>query len=240
MNVIPKNTIPLTIFKYITDTDGKVLKIADYALIPAIADDKYPVWMFGQYDRDGGYFISNQATPPGSVVYLQSFTMGIGQPFLYPPAIIPPPGYLNIYFYLKVGDIVHVYTDNISAPSYYVWVVQRTANAALGSIIGNTKTSQQDSTVGKLFIKSAKVFVSAAYTVTQAQNQWNEPLRLIRYDNLGNFKEDTVALNTDRSPFDYQQKFVEVAINFEITQYRSVNFLLDPAVEQIDILFTLK
>lgn len=228
--------IPISVFKYFTDTDGYLLAPGDVPEV--LQNDLYPVWMFGNYDRKGGYLVSQQATPPKSAFYIMSYTFGIGTPFLYPPVI---GLYGGIYSKLKLGDIVHIYTDDYNAPSYYIWIIQRVPNASVSSIVENTSTTQADGKLGEIEIKTARVYLfDAQNDQVVLGRQFQQPLRLIKFDNAGNFKEDQAALSIYLNPMNEQRNIVEVRIDFKVTQFRSINFLLDPFIDRVDFLFTIK
>src|SRR6478609_7582332 len=78
--LMQEHTVPLKIARYYTDVNGTIV---DKALVPNALKVRYPITLFGQFDRNGGWKKSLQAVPvtPGTY-FLMTFTAGINQPFL--------------------------------------------------------------------------------------------------------------------------------------------------------------
>ena len=61
--------------RYFTDVDGKVI---DKNTVPIALQTDYPFWMFGEFDRQGGYKQGNQVSPPNlNTPFLGAFTKGL-------------------------------------------------------------------------------------------------------------------------------------------------------------------
>lgn len=212
-----KHSIDITVTRYYTDTDGVILAKANAAVLAAGLNIKFPFYMFGAFDKSGGYKIGVQALAPKvPAFYLESFVNGAGASSL---SILGSPSGLNeIQGKLNIGDIVHVFTDSFSAPSVYVWLVQSSNAVPIAAIIDNTKTTQDDNSVGALTVNEFR-YLTLPNTVILAGAQYNEPIRVVEVDNIGDFKSRDVLPSKFRGPMLGLNNVVNIKLKFPVTQF---------------------
>jgi hypothetical protein len=226
-NVLVKNsTIALRIKRFYTDTDGQILNKND-ASIPQNLKTQIPFYLFGAFDLAGGYSNCLQAVPPDAATrYLMTFVYGINAPFL------SFTGFNTINSQLQIGDIVHVYCDNIQNPNFFIWIVIHASKAPFASIIDNTKTLQNDFRINQIRIKDIDYLASDA--------QYTTPLHFIQFDNIGAFRVDQIQPYMYKNAFVALDDFINMKIRFDLDQYIAVStyFLFDTDLLQLN--FNLK
>lgn len=223
--LVQAHSIPVKIKRFFTDVDGVII---DKNTAPAGMKTKYPFFVFGDFDKKGAYRAGLQFLPPqlGSK-YLMSFVYGDGLPFL------ACNGFANVHAKFMIGDIIHVYTDNIVTPSVYVWIVVQNNFASISSITSNTETIQNDGVIGQLFAKDVM------YIISDSQHeQWNESIHIVRFDNIGTCVDDQIQPYIFRNPFDEQQNLIRFGINFKIDQY--IGFYSYIIFEEDELSFTFR
>ena len=206
--LVLEHSIPLKITRYFTDVNGTIV---DKTLVPASLQTKYPVFLLGQFDRNGGYKKSiASVSPMSNTFYFMSFVQGINSPFL------AFTGLNNIKGVIKTGDIVEVYTDNIETPTYFIWFIITAEPVSIASIISNTETTQKDNRIGALYIKNYNY-------VTDNSSQYFEPIYYTFFDNIGNFRYDTVQPYMFKTPFTEQSGILTIDTDFKLDQYIGIN-----------------
>lgn len=198
-------SIDVNVIRFYTDVDGGVLPKAS-GLIPATLKTKFPFYMFGAFDIVGGYKIGNNALPsPVGTFYLMSFINGAGNTSYSITGINP----LNtIQGLLNLGDIVHVFTDSINAPTCFAWIVQQ-SNVPIASVMLNTET---DNPNGVFSCKSVRY-------VSQVVAQWNEPIQVIQMNDLGDYYSNAIVPAKWRTPTTGLNDAVSIELRFDITQF---------------------
>ncbi len=80
------------------------------------------------------------------------------------------------------------------------------------------------------------------YTVGNAHvQQWNEQVRVIKYNNLGLVKDDKYSPNVDRNPSSqYLNDIVELPISFKVDQYISIVTYFRYNSENLQFVFNIK
>lgn len=219
-----RHTIPVTIDRYYTDVNGSIVDKND-AGIPAALKTKFPIYLFSQFDRNGGFKKSLQIVAPiPNTYFLQTFIWGINTPFL------SFTGLNTIRTKLKVGDVVLIYTDDIANPTYFVWFVMTCDSVSFASILTNVETTQNDRRLGVLFLKEINYYVTA-------RAQFEQALIISNFDNIGNYRSDAVQPSMFLSPFVDQVGFLTITTEFRIDQYigMATYFLFE--VDQIQMDF---
>lgn len=208
--LMPFHTLPVRINRYFTDVNGTLV---NKMLVPASLQTEYPVYMFGEFDRQGGYKQSHTAIPPrNEIKFVGTFTYGIGMPFL------AFTGLNTIKGVLSIGDVCNIFTDNIENPNYFIWIVLSANPVSLASVSSNTESTQRDNRIGRLYIEEFNM--SAPVTL-----QYYNPFFFTRLDNIGNIRYDTYIPAIDRTPYN-DQNIVTVKTEFKLDQYIGINFYM--------------
>jgi hypothetical protein len=220
--LMPEHSIPVKIKRYYTDVNGTVV---DKAAVSAAMQVKFPVYMLGQFDRNGGFKKSLIAVPPTpGTFYIMTYTVGINAPFL------AFTGANNIKNYLQVGDVVQVYADDVENPNFFCWIIQSANPVSLSSVIANTETTMVDGRIGGLFIREFNLAVSD-------DSQYYEPFHFTKMDNIGNLRDDQVQPSMYFSPYTQQTGFLTIETMFKLDQYLGINFYMLYDVDDISLTF---
>jgi hypothetical protein len=207
--------------KYFTDINGTIIA---KAAAPAGMRVKYPVYLLGNYDRNGGYRQAQKMIPPiGTNVYLGSFVYGIDQV----PAFLQLTGLNNIKSLFKFGDIITIYADSFDAASCFCWIIQTNTQVAVGSFVQNSETVR-DGRVTKLRVANQSYQVD---TVDQYNEQWN----FLRIANTGIYENDPVDVKIYKTPNYKLTDFIVVKAPFEISQYIGINFYMIDTCDLLSI-----
>lgn len=219
-----KAALFVTITRFFTDVNGTIV---NKAVVPLSLQTKYPFWMFGQFDKDGGYRIGNTIAPPDiATPYVGTFVPGTGMPFLF------ATGLNNIKDRFLIGDIVHVFTDNINAPSYYVFIIQQCGASALSSVYGNAKQAESQ----KLNIEGANYF---AFTNTDENLQFVQNLNYTVIDPTGATYHNYPQNPLGSQQVDNKQNFIYFPLKFQVDQYKLVSSYIDFSLDKIQFSFKI-
>jgi hypothetical protein len=227
--IFSKHTIGISITRYFTDVDGKILDKTSLA-IPNNLKVSYPFWMFGAFDHFGGYQLGNQAAPAhGGSVYLCSFVNGRQTSY----SITQFSGFNTIQPKLKIGDIIHVFTDNLTNPTFFIWIVQSCDLTPLASIVANSQSTQQDNRLGQLNIINLKY---------QTPNvlQWNQAFNFLFPDNIGDYRTDSYQPLVWRTPQSGFTGTIDIKMKFNIDQYLEIYSYILFSTDSINFTFTVE
>jgi len=229
--LMTEHTIPLKISRYYTDVNGTIV---DKALVPVNLQVRYPITLFGQFDRNGGWKKSLQAVPvtPGTY-FLMTFTSGINQPFL------AFTGANNIKGKIGLGDVVNVFTDDLENPNYFIWFVLSSDTVSLSSVVSNTESIQNDKRIGVLNLKEINYYFAGS-TEAIILEQFSQPLNFLNFDNIGNFRGDDIQPSMFLNPFVRQRGFLTISTPFQIDQYKALVFYMVFNVDSIQMDFIVK
>lgn len=204
-----KDALQISVRRIFTDPNGTIV---DKTTVPAALQTSYPVYFFGEYDRQGAYWLGIKNTPPlPGYFYLTSFVYGINNPFFYGFT-----GLSDVQGQLSPGDLVTVFTDDLNAPNYFVYIVQSCPTRSLASILANLIGLPYDPDYGYVRVKHIDYY-------TPSINQWKENIKFITYDMLG------LVSTNDISPFGYKpsvtinDQFIRLGIQFILNQYVGLN-----------------
>ncbi len=225
------HSIPITIRRYFTTVDGTVI---DKAISPVGVRLMYPFFTFGNFDQKGGYNNGLKVLPaqPGSK-YLLSFVEGYG---LTSEQITGFTGLNDLKTRLKLGDIVHVFTDDYlpaAGPNVFIWVVQSTKNNALASIIANAGTTEDDKRLGRMAVDFFQYFTD------NPDGQWQRPVHFTRSNNLTMLNDDMVMPYIFKTPQTEQNGFIRIDCEMGVNQYQSIGTYFLFETEEIQMNFTL-
>ncbi len=218
-------SINVNIKRYYTDVDGALIA---KAAAPAALQVKLPVYMLGNFDRVGAFNIGQKITPPvNGCFFLMTYVHGVEIPFLW------NSGLNTIQQILRKGDIITVYTDDLNAPSAFAYIVQTVDYGSLASIVSNTQTIQDDGKSGVISVKDV------SYQVDN-DNQVNVIWQIMRFDNFGQFEQHPFnPAAVERSPFYKLGDFINLKLEFLMTQYVGIYFYFLYESETVNINFRL-
>lgn len=220
----------LNVKRYFTDVNGT--KIAKNT-VPVALRTKYPFFMLGAFDILGGFSKGLQAVQPmEGTFYLTSFVQGFsGNTF----QITGFSGVDDIKNNIKNGDIVHVYTDNLTAPTYFIWIVQNSNSQAVGSIIGNTRTAQKDDIYNRMWIDRVNYIIG-----NNNIRQYEEQIFEIKFNNLGLTRNDTYSPNIERTPDIFLNDIVILPFKFKLDQYIEFGTYFQFNSEDLQFIYHIK
>jgi len=209
-----------------TDVNGTVVDKS--AAVSALQSD-FPVYMLGEYDRLGAYYSAQKNLPLKSGYdYLNTFVWGYGMPFFF--GFNPLS---NIQLYLKPGDIVTVFTDSLTAPNNFVFIVLTSSKRSIASLVANTKTELRDLRNGRISVKALQYF-------TDNQPQWYQTLQVLKSDILGDAKSDNIEPYLYQTPKTFEDNFIQIDWNFVLNQYVGINTYMLYATDRLYLNFIIK
>lgn len=212
--ILGENTVPVIVRRYYTTVDGTILDKNDVS-IPAGLKVAFPVYVFSQFDRNGGFKKSLQVRPPqGISKYYMSFVQGINSMFL------SFTGFNDMMAIVQPGDVVEIFTDNLQSPNFFVWIVMSCESVSLASITANTESMQPGGQLGSLYLKEFN------YS-TDNENQFNQPIFYVKYDTIGNYTYDQLNPNQQLTPNVQQPGFLRIPAGYKLDQYIGVNFFMN-------------
>lgn len=230
--LVQKHTLPVSIKLYITDVDGNVLDKNNPA-IPAKMKVKYPFYLFGEFDRQGGYRIGNRINPPGvGIDYMFTYVNGVGLPFLY------FTGFNQIQNMMQLGDLVHTFADDRNNPTYFAFVIISSSTASYASIIQNTETIQNDRRIGQIDIEEVNFFMNSSSSTVIAR-QIDEDFTYAFIDNTGMYKKDSISSNTFKTPFQELKDFITIDVAFKLDQYILLTSYIDYEINSLEYNFKI-
>lgn len=223
--------VTISVRRFYTDIDGVILDKTD-VLIPANMKVKYPVFMFGTFDMLSGFRAGSNVCPPLlGVNYLTSFVNGFPSTSY---SVLGITGLNQIQGQLSLGDIVHVFCDDIQNPSYFCWIVQSSnALSGLSSIMNNLMTTQNDNRLGRLFVYEFLLNNSD-------REQWKQAINFTVFDNLGNYANDVVNPLMFRGPFTELDNLIRLETEFLCDQYLGINTYIDYGTDVLSYDFNIK
>lgn len=224
-----EHSLNFTIRRFYTDINGTIV---DKSTVSAALQTRFPFFILGEFDRQSGYKQFLNAVPPqAGTFYLTSFVAGNS----FTPANIVGFSALNdINGKILVGDIVHVYCDDVRNPTYFVWIVQQSQVAALSSIVSNSKTTQKDDKFNRLYIESIH------YATTNLNfEQWNEAIVEIRLNNIGLMKTDSLNPMQYETPYTYLNNILILPWKFKVDQYIGLGTYMQYATDSIQFILKM-
>lgn len=218
----------VNVTRFFTDVNGTIILKNSAPVAAANMQNEFPFWMFGKFDMDGGYRISNIIAPPVNSFYVGTLIGGAGFPFLF------ATGLNTIQAQIKTGDIVHVFTNNLNAPTVYAWVIQSCGESSLASIYANVTKENQS----KIDLEGAGYF---AYSNNIPNFQWSRNINKARIDILGSYQYTPINPLAYRQVDDKQNLFIFMpVINFTVDQYHLLTSYIDFNLDAISFSFKLK
>ncbi len=220
-------TIPVNITRYYTDVDGVVIP---KATAPAALQVSVPVYALGEFDRQGGFRVGQQSVVPAAALqWLQTFVYGAALPFPFATTLSTIQNYLNS------GDVIQVWTDDVTSPNYYIFIVlsiKTPGQANIASIMSNLRS-------GALYCDSFDYYALTNNNVYQPQ--FNEPLRFVRFSNAGQYVSDDINPLSFKDPLTQQQNnFIAVMLEFSLSHFLGIYFYLEYGTDSVQLNFKIR
>lgn len=228
IGAVNRFTLALNIFRYTTDANGTVL---EDAAIPLSEKKPFPFHLFGNYDFQGGYFISDNAIrEKENTILFSVYTVGLNTPLFY----FNP--FASINTKLIKGDVVFVYVDDFNNPSYYTFIIIRANGSSYGSLMSISNTSQING-AGQWGMYKIWDIRYTAYT----QEQIYQPFLIIETRKNMGYKFDTIDPSTWYAPdFQGNSNFtIDMPIEILLNQHVGLSGFLRYGNEQINLSFTV-
>lgn len=218
----PWHTIPIKVTRYFTDANGTVLPIADAGLVASGMVQNYPVFVLGEWDRQGGYRIGLNITPavdPSKPLAI--FANGVnGTTHNY---ITPFSPANTLQQRLNIGDVVHVFYE--ASATYFCWIVYSNPVAPTSAILANLSSSQNDGRLMKLKAHAIN-FVCSNFRL-----QLNEAWNCYHVDNIGRLKNNQIPNAAFDSPMQVAPNVLKFDIDFDINQYVGIATYIIPSID---------
>jgi len=208
-----KDALQIVVERFYTDVNGVILDKTDVAIPDALKTD-FPLYVFGEYDRAGSYYLGLKNTPPRvNTFFLQSGVFGVS------PNVFGFSGLSDIENRLSPGDLYTIYTDDVNAPNIFVWIVQSCSGKSLASIMQNLPNLPYDADYGYLKVDNLQFY-------TNNFDQWKENLQYIQYDFLGLVQSDGLSPFAYKPSVTINDQFIDIKNKFVLTQYMGINTYL--------------
>lgn len=207
-----KHNVTVTVNRYTTDSSGVIVST------PAHLREPLPFHLFGEFDRQGGYAIADLLTIHKQPLF-STYVAGLNTPLFYFSG-----GIAEIGNYIRKGDIVFVYVDDLHSPNYFTFIVLSAPNvtAGLSSLVSQTHTTQLDSRVWGVF------------TVDNFKYSWQNDAQLsneIKFINThfdGTWKVNSISPLTER--YQNQRAGVDtliIPVRLLINQYVGISHAIN-------------
>lgn len=222
-----EDQLPIVVKRIFTDVNGTIIA---KNLVPASLQVDYPVYLFGEFDRKGAYLLADKNNPPiPGTFFLSTLVVGVGS---FPQSVVYT-GVANILGQVKPGDIVNIYTDDVQAPNYFVWIIQHCPNKSLASILSNMPNLPSDENYGYIRSKSFRFYCSNA-------EQWNVNIQYIKYNFMGLVKSDNIDPSIYQLPKLPVLDMIEVKWKTNLTQYIGLNTYILFATDSFTLNFNIQ
>ena len=210
-----QSSFKLVVRRFVTDVDGT---IQDKSWLPAFAQKKYPVWLFGNFDEAGGYYNGTKLFPlDAGLFYL--YTQTVGRNF----NLLNFSGANNIKDQLEIGDQVNVFSDSKQFPNFFVWIVITSERRSYASILRNPLNIGMDVFYMKLIVDN--------------QAQFNEVWKLTKFNPIGDYNTDELSPLTYKT-VDYQQQLlIDIPFKFAINNYHGLYMYMNFESDAFEIIF---
>jgi hypothetical protein len=207
-------SLTVNINKYYTDVDGAIIA---KATAPAALKNPIPIFMLGNFDRNGGYGIGQRTLSFQGAYLLMTYVHGVGQPFLW------DSGLNTVQSEFVDGDIITVFTDSISAPTGFVFIQQTISYGGLSSVLENNFSN---------IMKVNKIALQV-----DNEDQLSQGWQIVRFDPLGLFQQEGFNIIQFRPTFYKLTDFIELALSFDLTPMIGINFLMTYTSDLIQVNF---
>jgi len=212
-----RDDFDITVTRYYTDMSGVII---DKSLVPTTLKQKIPFYLFHRLDHNSGYKIGNAICPPmPGIFYVYTFTPGIGLDYF------SFQFGNNVKSKFTLGDVVHVYTDDLNAPNYLIWIILHSRFQPYSGLI---ETSQ-----GKIQTTSILYF-------TDNTLNYGEAIHMIQSNFIGIYKDNQYQPLSFKTPQMFQQDFIELQLQIKITDYLGLASYIQFTTDQLQFVFKVR
>lgn len=216
-----RDSFRIDIKRIYTDTQGTVID-KNNVLIPDALKTDFPVYLFGCFDKDGGYFVGQKNIPAKKNTYF-IFTSVYQNGFF---DLFQLVGSGNIKEQLNIGDQLFLFTDNVYAPTVFCWIVLSCERLSYASILSNP-------VVNGIEIIKTKYF-------SDSLRQFNNSINFVSFDEIGRDKMDGISPLVFKDT-DYEQDgFIDLDIRYNLNNYLGIYFYYLFTTNEISFIFEYK
>lgn len=214
-----REPITINISRFYTDVDGTVI---DKSTVPANLQVSYPFYLFGTFDKNGAYKIGNKIVPPlGAAKYMYSKVVRSQYDFL------EFTGLNNVKINFNIGDMVFLYTDDLNAPTYFIWILISCPFQSYASVINNLSNK---------FLLTDEIF----YHSDSFEN-FNESIFEVLNSPVGTYKVNTLQPLVFASPsYAKSDIFIKIDRLMKLTQYIGWYSYMQYGTDSLSFNFRLK
>lgn len=210
------DSITFNVNRYYTDLNGNVL---DKNTVPQALKTKFPFFMFGEQDFNGGFKAGNMANPPVNSVFFQKYIAGEGFDWFALQGG-------DIWSKYQLGDMVLIYADSYPNMNFLIFVIVNTAQQSYGSIL-------KDSFRGKLDL-------TEILYITDNKLQYNERISFVQLNDLSVPKIDYYQPFAALTPEQKQVEFISIPLSFKILPKIGLGSYIQFDTEFISFEFKIK
>lgn len=231
-----RQSLQIDVKRIVTTVDYAVI---NKSLLPAAMQVAYPVYMFNEYDRKGGLFYGNTINPPNqNTKFLYTMIWG-ADPL--------PQGFFSglntIQNFLNLGDVCCIYTDDLQAPNYFVWIVLSTSKNSIGSVF-NDLNDHDHFHVPVDIAPIEKLHLETDFVKYYADNkkQWGQTLKAHRNTKTGTFEafNQNNANGAYNTPDTFDNGFLYVNFPVVLDQYLGIYTYMLYNTDSMSFEFELK
>lgn len=207
-----RDNLAVSVERIYTDVQGKIVdKATVIAALPQL-ECETPVFLFGEYDRKGGYLLAQKNYPATDALkFLSCMVYGVTNPFFFGANALT-----DIQTKCKPGDILQVWTNDLLAPTYYVWVKLSSALRSLASFMENLPALPRNADESPVNISKLKYYSTNPL-------QWTEEMQVLWSDYMGLVNSNHAHPIIYRGPYNYDNGFVQMNIELILSQYVGLN-----------------
>jgi len=213
----PVRSFNLKVRRWVTDVQGLIV---NKNTLPQALQVKFPFFMFGKNDMKGGYRTSLSVCPP--LNGWQFLTAFINNAPFSTFNITGFQGLSSIQNQILQGDIVQVFTDNIIAPNYFVWMVQTNLSGAMGSLLESKQ----------------KFNINYWNYIVDNADQWSEIIFPTNTDGVGLRKSDGFNPLQHRTMDVFLPNILKLTWPFTVENDLALATYMQFACDSIDFAFT--
>jgi hypothetical protein len=211
-----ESSISISVNRYFTDLNGNVL---DKNLIPDSLKVKFPFYLFGKQDFDGGFYGANMANPTINSVYFQRYISGEGFDWFALQGG-------DIWTKYHVGDMVLVFADSYPDMSYLIFVVVSCDRQAYGSILKDQ-------------FRGALELTEILY-ILDNKNNYNERISFVQLNNLSVPKIDYYQPLAAFTPEQKQVEFIKIPLHYKMNPLIGLGSYIQFETEFMNFEFKVK